>query len=130
MDWYYHIIYIWKHSPWLILYSFEMTFGIISHCTKMMFSIKDFFSKFDVRLKMSHVLKKSLPGNFIFWAISKPPSTTHISSELLQRIWKSMVMFVMRIIMKFTQVRVIHCIRLILDIDKHTKQRSFTKKNY
>ena len=93
---------------------------------KMKFSIKDFFIKYDVQFKMSHVLKKSLTENFIIWAISKPPSTTNFSSEPLQRIWQLTVMIVIKITMKFTQVRVIHCIRLILDIDKHTKQRPFT----
>ena len=44
----------------------------LKHCTKMKFSIKDFFSKCDqIRSFLriwSHLLKKSLMGNFIFCA--------------------------------------------------------------
>ena len=42
------------------------------HCTKMKFSIKDFFNKCDqIRRKLriwSHLLKKSLMENFMFCA--------------------------------------------------------------
>ena len=45
-----------------------------SHCTKKKSSIKDFFSKCDqIRSFLriwSHLLKKSLMENFIFWAVS------------------------------------------------------------
>ena len=45
----------------------------IKHCTKMKFSIKDFFSKRDQILKFlwiwSHLLKISLKENFRFCAV-------------------------------------------------------------
>ena len=48
-----------------------------SHCLKMKFSIKNFFSKCDqIRKKLriwSHLLKKSLTENFIFCAVSVVP---------------------------------------------------------
>ena len=47
---------------------------IKSHCSKMKFSITDFFNKCDqIRRKLriwSHLLKKSLMENFIFFAVS------------------------------------------------------------
>ena len=46
------------------------------HCTKMEFSIKDFFSKYDqIRSFLriwSHLLKKSLMENFIFSVVLDP----------------------------------------------------------
>ena len=45
------------------------------HCTKMMFSIKDFFSKCDQIRRFlgtsSHLLKKFLMKNFFFCAVIK-----------------------------------------------------------
>ena len=40
----------------------------VTHCTKMKFSIKDFFSKCYLRI-WSHLLKKSLMEIFIFCAV-------------------------------------------------------------
>ena len=50
-----------------------LKFSIRINTAQMKFSIKDFFSKCDqTRRKMriwSHLLKKSLTENFIFWAV-------------------------------------------------------------
>ena len=66
-------------------------------CTKMKFSIKDFFSKCDqirsfLRIR-SYLLKKSLMENYIFCAVSAPPpfdwkfNSTWFDSKLL--IWSN-----------------------------------------
>ena len=52
----------------------QTAYAISSHCAK--FSIKDFFSKYDQIHSFlqiwSHLLKKSLMENFIFYAVSYP----------------------------------------------------------
>ena len=73
-----------KNSPEKVLYDLYITIcnpykGINSpyHCTKIKFSIEDFFSKCD-RIGSflwiwSHLLKRSLKQNFIFCAVYKFP---------------------------------------------------------
>ena len=55
----------------------EKNFIVKLTAQKMKFSIKDFFSKCDqIRRKLriwSHLLKKSLMENFIFYAVTGPP---------------------------------------------------------
>ena len=50
------------------------------HCSEKNFSIKDFFSKFDQIRSFLHIwyhlLKKSLMGNFIFYAVISAPKMT------------------------------------------------------
>ena len=59
------------------------------HCTKMKFSIKDFFSKCDqIRSFLrtcSHLLKKSLMENFIFCAAMSPFEFQKLFCKRLQR---------------------------------------------
>ena len=54
-------------------------FLYFQHCTKMNFSVKDFFSKCDqIRRKLriwSNLLKKSLTENFIFCAVQSEMQT-------------------------------------------------------
>ena len=62
------------------------------HCSEKKFSIKDFFSKFDqIRSFLriwSHLLKKSLMGNFILYAVMSEA----VPSSLSQRCpWGSQV---------------------------------------
>ena len=46
-----------------------------THCTEIIFFTEDFFSKWDQicrnLLIRSHLLKKSLKGNFIFYAVKR-----------------------------------------------------------
>ena len=57
----------------------------IKHCTKMKFSITDFFNKCDKTCiflqTWSHLLKKSLMGNFIFFC-SEVQSVIHVITIL------------------------------------------------
>ena len=63
-------IYILQYMYCSWFYDKSEEISINSHCIKMKFSIKDFFSKCDhIRRKLriwSHLLKKSLKKNFIF----------------------------------------------------------------
>ena len=113
---YVHSIYVlcllgtdlWDYlSPWLTLYSFPAYYSAIFYslaanalklkesvdmtdsAQKMMFFIKDFFSKCNqIRRKLriwSHLLKKSFMENFIFsaeWRIELELNIEHIASHL------------------------------------------------
>ena len=61
----------WKKSVWRLFILYNKY-----HCTKMKFSIKDFFSKCDQILGnlriWPHLLKKSLMENFTFCAVLQP----------------------------------------------------------
>ena len=67
---------LWEARHTFIFTCLSQVTYVIFFCTlrkKMKFSIKDFFSKCgQIRRKMriwSHLLKKSLTKNFIFWAV-------------------------------------------------------------
>ena len=77
-------VYLWIGNVPIVLWSvffvetnwflaFMVRSGFPYHCKKMKFSIKDFFSKCDqIHRKLriwSHLPKKSLMGNFIFYAV-------------------------------------------------------------
>ena len=65
------------------------------HCTKMKFSIKDFFSKCDQILSFvgiwSHLLRKSLMKNFIFCAVRRQrcPFSLPFYTVIHQFLWSS-----------------------------------------
>ena len=65
--------------------------GLQKHCTKMKFSIKDFFSKCNqIRNFMriwSHLLKKSLMENFFFCVVKETP--VQMFSSIFLKIFKN-----------------------------------------
>ena len=90
-------VFIWGKLLWPFSYNFELVAVIFvsshrfchGHCTKMKFSIKDFFSKCD-RIRSflriwSHLLKKSLMKIFIFCAVGERVKLTN--SILLIRLY-------------------------------------------
>ena len=64
-----------------------LTYSFMSHCTKMKFSVEDFFNKYNqIRRKLQiwlHLPKKSLVENFILCVVRNlVPSTSALGSRL------------------------------------------------
>ena len=90
---------LWKYGSWLILYSFGMACNI--------YTISQCTKK----------LKFSIKDFFISCGFGHYRTYEN---------W--LVMITMKIILKFILVRIIHCCRVILDMNKQTIPGSFIKK--